>query len=210
MSDRGRVRDRPEGMHTGRLFVAVLLPESWLALLGEAQQELRQVGLGLRYVRLEGIHLTLKFLGETASDRIAVIERELAEAAVGARPFTLRLGALGTFGPPRRPRVVWAGVDGDRERLHDLHEAVDLALHRAGFDRERRAFNPHLTLARVPDQMPAAEATRIGSALAKRAWHTAAPYTVNSLALMRSELGAGGARYTALGAWPLGGDSGPV
>jgi 2'-5' RNA ligase len=205
MNQRNQSHRPREGPASLRLFVAILLPESWLTLLGDVQQDLRRAGLGLRYVRPEGIHLTLKFLGETPIDRVAAIEGALAEAATEARPFTLHLGGLGTFGPASRPRVVWVGVEGDRPHLIELFDAVERALHRAGFTPERQAFNPHLTLARVPDQMPTAEAARIVPVLEHRAWKAAEPHSVDSISLMRSELGAGGARYTALGAWRLDG-----
>jgi 2'-5' RNA ligase len=205
MNDRNRVRQPREGPPSLRLFVAILLPDSWLALLGDVQQDLRRAGLSLRYVRPEGIHLTLKFLGETPIDRIAVIEQALVEAASAVRPFTLHLGGLGTFGPPSRPRVVWAGIDGDRHRLNELFEAIERALQRTGIAPEQRAFNPHLTLARVPDQMPSPEAVRIVPALEHRTWKAAMIHAVDSVSLMQSELGAGGARYTVLGTWRLGG-----
>jgi RNA 2',3'-cyclic 3'-phosphodiesterase len=204
MSDRDRRSGPREGLPSLRLFVAILLPESWLTLLGDVQRDLRQAGLSLRYVRPEGIHLTLKFLGETPVERIAAVEGALAEAAASVRPFALDLGGLGTFGPPSRPRVVWAGIDGDRRRLNELFNAVERALHRTGIAPERQAFNPHLTLARVPDQMPTSEAVRIAPALERRAAKTAESHYVDSISLMRSELGPGGARYTALGSWRLG------
>jgi 2'-5' RNA ligase len=205
MNQRDQSHRPREGPASLRLFVAILLPQSWIALLGDVQQDLRRAGLGLRYVRPEGIHLTLKFLGETPIDRVAAIEGALAEAAAKVRPFTLHLDGLGTFGPASRPRVVWVGVEGDRPLLIELFDVVERALHHVGFTPERRAFNPHLTLARVPDQMPAAEAARIVPVLEHRSWKAAESHSVDSVSLMRSDLGAGGARYTALGTWRFGG-----
>lgn len=193
-------RDRVESL---RLFVAILLPESWLALLGDVQRDLRLAGLDLRYVRPEGIHLTLKFLGETPAGQVGGIEAVLAEAAAGVGPFTLRLGGLGTFGSPRRPRVVWAGIDGNRQRLGELSAGVERALHRIGVPFDVRSFNPHLTLARVPEQMSGGDAARIMPMLAERSPLPAAEHRVGSFALMRSQLGPGGARYSALRTWRL-------
>ncbi|MGD9892226.1 MAG: 2'-5' RNA ligase family protein, partial [Dehalococcoidia bacterium] len=107
--------------------------------------------------------------------------------------------------PPRHPRVVWAGIDGDRPHLHELVDAVERSLHRIGVAPEQRAFNPHLTLARVSDQLPAAEAARIVPVLAARWWQATESLSFDSISLVRSELGAGGARYTALGTWRLDG-----
>jgi 2'-5' RNA ligase len=198
-----REQERRGESESVRLFVAVLLPDAWLALLGGIQQDLRQAGLDLRYVRPEGIHLTLKFLGETPVERVGAIEEALADAATGVRPFRLRLGGLGTFGSSRRPRVVWAGIEGDRERLGELFAGVERALHRMGVPLEGRAFNPHLTLARVPDQMSGGDAARIVPVLEHRTALPAPEHTVDSFALMRSQLGPGGARYAALNRWRL-------
>jgi 2'-5' RNA ligase len=198
-----REQEQSDTTETLRLFVAILLPESWLALLGDVQHDLREAGLRLRYVRPEGIHLTLKFLGETPAGRVSGIEAVLAEAAAGVRPFSLRLGGLGTFGPTHHPRVVWAGLDGDRQRLGELSAGVERALHRIGVPHDVRSFNPHLTLARVPEQMPSVEAARIAPMLEERSPLPAQEHRVDSFALMWSELGPGGARYTVLNRWRL-------
>src|SRR5437867_392019 len=97
-----------------RLFIAIELPEAWTAALTRAQDTLRGRGLdGLRWTRPEGIHLTLKFLGNVDERRVPELGASLEQAVAGLRPFTLRLSGLGSFGPPARPRVVWAGVTGD-------------------------------------------------------------------------------------------------
>ncbi len=84
---------------TLRLFVAVLLPEGWIAALAEAQEALRRAGLRLRYVRPEAIHLTLKFLGEVERGRLGTVSAALGGPAAELRPFPVRLDALGAFGP---------------------------------------------------------------------------------------------------------------
>ena len=187
-----------------RLFVAILLPDDWLAALAGTQDGLRDAGLDLRCVRAEGIHLTLKFLGETPARRVAEISSTLEAAAARAGPCEVTLGASGFFGPRRRPRVVWQGIEGDLSALAAVQRAVDEALAGLGFARETRPFSPHLTLARVPDNLPAAEAERIAPAVEGLSRPHAAPLHVESFALMRSELGRGGARYTQLASWPLG------
>jgi 2'-5' RNA ligase len=192
-----------DGPDRPRLVVAVLLPDSWLAALGAVQDDLRRAGLRLRYVRPEGIHLTLKFLGEVESARLASITAALQGPTVNLQPFRLSLGALGTFGPDRRPRVVWAGLRGDLASLGAVAEAVDVALAGAGFAREMRPFRPHLTLARVPDSLPADDAGRIAAALAGVRTVASAPLDVTGYALVRSELGPGGARYTTLQSWSV-------
>lgn len=189
--DRGR--SEPATM---RLFVAALLPDSWMQALATVQAHLRRAGLDLRYVRPEGTHLTLRFLGETRTDRIATVERALAEAAEDMAAFPMRLTGAGTFGPRRRPRVVWVGVGDDSGRLRALHAAVESALDRAGIAPEGRPFHPHLTVARVPDRLTPAAAAAIAPAVAQLSGVDAPPYELDGIALMRSELRPDGARYT--------------
>lgn len=125
-----------------RLFVAVDLPGQVREELGRLQGELRRLDLShLRWVRPQGIHLTLKFLGETPAARVAAITKALADATRGRRWFRLALGAPGTFGSRRAPRVLWLDVIGDIERLRELQTAVEEALVEVGFPSEERGFS---------------------------------------------------------------------
>ncbi|HEU4759114.1 MAG TPA: RNA 2',3'-cyclic phosphodiesterase, partial [Dehalococcoidia bacterium] len=133
-----------------RLFVAVELGEGVRRALAALQDDLRRRGLtDLRWVRPEGIHLTLKFLGETPTEKVADIQEALAAEVAGVAPHWLRLGKLGTFGDRRGPQVLWVDLEGDVSRLAQLQRRIDQALAPLGFPRERREFAPHLTLARV-------------------------------------------------------------
>src|SRR3989304_6133334 len=101
-----------------RLFVAIDLPEDVRESLGRLQSDLRQHDLpGLRWTRPEGVHLTLKFLGETPASSLPAIEGALARAVRGAPSFRLALGAPGTFGNRRGPRGLWVGVEGGVQPL---------------------------------------------------------------------------------------------
>ena len=187
-----------------RLFVAIDLPEDVRESLGRLQSDLRRHDLpGLRWTRPEGVHLTLKFLGETPASSLAAIEGALARAVRGAQPFRLALGAPGTFGNRRGPRVLWVDVEGDVKPLQQLQAAVERELAAAGFAPEERGFSPHLTLARVPQPSPPGLAERVSRALAA----VAAPrgeIEVTELLLMRSRLQPSGAVYSRVAAFPLG------
>jgi 2'-5' RNA ligase len=159
----------------------------------------------LRYVRPEGIHLTLKFLGETPAHLVPRIGPALAEVAARATACSIELGAAGFFGSSRRPRVVWRGVAGDRACLDALAHSVDEALAAVGFTREDRGFNPHLTLARVPDDLPPADVARIGPAVQALGRPSAGAFALERLSLMRSVLQRGGARYSEQDSWALAG-----
>jgi RNA 2',3'-cyclic 3'-phosphodiesterase len=182
-----------------RLFIACELPETWIGSLGEAMRELARAGLkSLRWVRPEGIHLTLKFLGDAGRHLLPDLELAMNEACAGQREFELRLAGLGSFGGRRGVRVLWAGIDGDLEVLKRLQARVDDAVSRLGFARELRPFSPHLTLARVPESAPPDVGALIAAALKKVSIEPVDPFVVREIGLIWSQLGPGGARYTPL------------
>jgi 2'-5' RNA ligase len=187
-----------------RLFVAIDLPEDVRESLGRLQSDLRRHDLsGLRWTRPDGIHLTLKFLGETPASSLPAIKGALARAVRGAPSFHLALGAPGTFGNRRGPRVLWLDVEGDVEPLQQLQAAVERELAAAGFGPEERAFSPHLTLARVQQPPSPGLAERLSRALAA-VTPPRGEIEATELVLMRSSLQAGGAVYSRVAAFPLG------
>jgi 2'-5' RNA ligase len=193
---------RPEDQQL-RLFVAVDLSEEVREELRRLQDDLRRRDLSsLRWVRPEGVHLTLKFLGETPVERVPAIEGALAEVVDGAAPFRLALGKLGTFGNRRGPRVLWLDIAGDAQRLKDLQAMVERALIEAGFPPEERQYSPHLTLARVPQPSGPGMAERVTRALDAVA-APRAEFEVREVALIRSILQPGGAVYERLAAASL-------
>ena len=186
-----------------RLFVAVDLPNEVREALRRLQGELKRQGLSdLRWVRPQGIHLTLKFLGETPAGRVADIRKALSGATKGRRWFRLALGEPGTFGGRRGPRVLWLDVIGDIEPLRELQAAVEGALVKVGFPPEERGFSPHLTLARVRQPARADTAERVADAL-RAVTPPQAELDVREVVLMRSTLQPGGAVYERLAAFPL-------
>jgi 2'-5' RNA ligase len=197
------MRDKNEGSEL-RLFVACELPAEMKAALAALQDALRRQGVPpVRWVRPEGIHLTLKFLGAVSPQRVTSISVALAPTVEGIRPLELSLGGLGTFGGRRGARVVWVGVEGDVERVAELQRRVEAALGRLGFPPESRPFSPHLTLARVPDHVGSGERERLWNLTRALTPPEAAPVTLRELSLMRSILGSGGAVYERLAAFPL-------
>jgi 2'-5' RNA ligase len=184
-----------------RLFIAVELPETWLAALGAWQEQTRLdlalPGRGLRWTRPEGLHVTLKFLGEVAATRVPGIEGALRSAVAERRPFSVRPDRIGSFGSRERPRSLWLGLGGDPTALTELATAVDIALARAGFDREGRPFRPHVTLARVPEGLDATDLRRIAAVTGHEA-PSLPPFAVDGITLFRSHLGPGGSRYDRL------------
>lgn len=139
-----------------RLFVAVPLPESLKNSLVGAQKALKEVLPGVRWVKAEQLHLTLKFLGETPEDRLAAVEGALESVLASRAAFPVELAGIGAFPSEKFPRVVWAGVHGGQETLRGLAAELEKALEPLGFPREERPFQAHLTLGRFKDPRPAA------------------------------------------------------
>ena len=190
-----------------RLFVACALPDDVRRALGRVQDDLRRLGADrLRWVRPEAIHITLKFLGGVAAARVAEITSALDDAIA---PFELRLrpSELGGFGGSSL-RVVWVGLEGDVQGLSELAGRVEAALEPLGFPRERRAFAPHVTLARVPDQLPASLRRGLPDLVARYRPPPLPPMILREVQLMRSVLGPGGSAYHRLATFPRPGGSG--
>ena len=192
--------DRERGL---RLFVACELPPAVRDALGCVQEELRTRGVGrLRWVRPEGIHLTLKFLGEVPAAKREAVENALAGAVVSPFALDVRLGSLGGFGGRQRLRVIWVGLEGDVEGLVRLAALVEEALGPLGFPRERRPFAPHLTLARVPDDVGPQERSRLADLLEAFPSPSLPSMTLTAVSLMQSFLQPTGARYQCLAVYP--------
>jgi RNA 2',3'-cyclic 3'-phosphodiesterase len=105
-------------------------------------------------------HLTIRFLGEVADERVDEIVPALSRVATASEPFDIELRGVGVFPDVRRPRVVWIGVGAGREELSRLEKDVSDALVPLGFPREARPYSPHLTLFRIRNAADAQRAHR--------------------------------------------------
>jgi 2'-5' RNA ligase len=188
-----------------RTFVAVELDDLVRQGLSEVQDKLqRQLGnRWVRWVRPEGIHLTLNFLGNVPAGRLDAIEEALAHACRGLGPSVVRPGGLGCFPNPRRPRVVWVGLTGDVPALLALQKATTRALEDLGFSPESRAYSPHLTLGRVRQEVSGGDRAVIGTCVEKTATLHLNAIRVETVSLMRSDLSPQGAQYHRLAGFPL-------
>lgn len=193
-----------------RLFIAVPLPKSLLKGLGEVQYRLqgKVPHRSVRWVTAEGIHLTLKFLGDTPRDRIPTIQEALTVVARNAPACELTVEGLGCYPSPRRPRVIWVGVQEPTGRLKALWKAVEEAMGAIGYRPERHGFSPHLTLGRVRRRVSSEDLQQIGEAIAGTAADRLAVFTADHFELIRSVLKPTGAEYTTLATFRLGGGQG--
>jgi 2'-5' RNA ligase len=187
-------------MKTLRTFIAVELDQELRAKLRDLQGQLdSQVApRSVRWVRPEGIHLTLKFLGDTPLDRIEGVKDAVSRAAGSVRPFTFAVGGLGCFPNTSRPRVVWVGLQEVTGNLSQLKRAVETEVAPLGFPTEGRAFHPHLTLGRVNRRASNSEVREIGEIVASSAIGTLDEMEVTAVSYIQSDLLPSGAVYTNL------------
>jgi 2'-5' RNA ligase len=184
---------------TQRLFIAIdLSPDvrGWLEKVRSVLESGMPAG-AVRWVDPRGIHITLKFLGEVAVNRIDGVRAAMDQAVADVSPFSLTVEGLGCFPNTARPRVVWAGVRTE-PKLVALQKRLEDFLSAAGFERERRAFSPHLTLGRVKDGMSETVQRKIGAAVESARTETPVEMEAGALCLFRSVLRPTGAEYSAL------------
>jgi 2'-5' RNA ligase len=169
-----------------RLFIAVDLPNDVRDQLAEVQRALRPLTDSARWVAPESIHITLKFLGEVPEKQLEDIDTALA--GLSWKPFT-----VGFFPGNRSPRVFWAGMEAPT--MQGLAVELDSRMERLGFDKEKRAFRPHITLARARDN-------RIDSSLvtgaAQYEEHNFGSFTADRIFLFKSSLKPSGSVYEKL------------
>ena len=189
-----------------RAFIAIELSDDAKRALTALIQSLRGRRIdGLRLVRPEGIHLTLKFLGDIDASRVPRIADALAVVSARHTPFRLTLAEPGFFPNADRARVLWIGVGGDMHQLRQLQRDVDETLAALGFAAEKRPFNPHLTIARMRDSAARADRRRAADAIAAYPLPDGIAISANAVSLMQSELRPGGAVYTRIAHAPLSG-----
>ncbi len=194
----------PQG--TLRAFIALSVPPEAQRVLEPTVQRVSAVAPGaVRWVNLDGLHLTLKFLGNVDAGRVDGIAQGMRLACRDLVPFELTLSELGVFPNESRPRVVWAGVQGDLDPLIKLQAAIEAAMAGLGFAPEKRPFAPHLTLGRVQERASSAQRSRLGRAVATCLIEASQPWLVEEVHLVRSDLGPQGAAYTNLASATLGG-----
>ncbi len=179
-----------------RLFVAVELPDEVRAVLKAGLGTLKRDLPPARWVRVEGMHLTLKFLGEQPPELVEALDSTAAKAVAWLPSVTVQLGGGGFFPHERRPRVAWLG--GQAPGLDGWARVIDDGASALGVEREARPFSLHLTLARLerPWGARAVEdfVVRVGK------WRFP-EFIAREMVLFKSELKPGGAEYTMLRRW---------
>ncbi len=193
-------RSDSEPVSTVRAFIAANLDPDLKAVLAKAQDRLKAARADVGWVRPENLHLTLKFLGQVERNRMSAIGEAIAAAASGCGPIRLVFQGLGAFPRPREARIVWIGLSHGTEALAALQARIEAGLESIGFAREARPFTAHLTLGRVRGP---ARREQLARALAEAPAEALGEMVLDRIELMKSNLSAGGARYSILQSFPL-------
>jgi RNA 2',3'-cyclic 3'-phosphodiesterase len=178
------------------MFVAINLPEPVKSALARYIDQLRSQSPSVKasWDRPEKAHITLKFLGGIEKELVSRLSTAAEQATNSHTPFTLAVEGTGVFPAHGHPRVLWLGIIDRSGSLERLHDRLDEECAAMGFPRDDRAFHPHLTIARI----------RVPPQARKLAWEhqensfPTHPFKVSSIAVVRSELGPGGSRYTTI------------
>jgi RNA 2',3'-cyclic 3'-phosphodiesterase len=178
-----------------RVFVGIGLPADVRDAVDGAVGALREKKLQVSWVPKRNLHITLKFLGETASDRMGSLGGVLSRVSAASPSFSLAASGAGAFPSVRNPRVLWIGCRDSLELAGELQQNMEDALSEAGFPREDRRFHPHITTGRVRGALPPGWGERFVQSLSGREFGTV---PVSSLTLFESRLSPGGAIYTVL------------
>jgi 2'-5' RNA ligase len=185
-------------MPTYRLFIAAELPAAVKDSLLAVQSQLRAARPPVAWVAPEAMHLTLRFLGDTDAALVEPLGAAM-HAALGATSTPrLWLARAGAFPSLARPSVLWVGVRGDTAALQRAHAALERELDALGLPPADKPFAPHLTIGRVRRDARPDEQVRLGERLRDLPPPDGAPWHVERITLLRSELGSGGAIHTPL------------
>lgn len=192
------------GVPGRRIFAAIPLAadarSAVEALVGAVRSTADPSEREVRWVRLEGLHVTLRFIGPTLDQRIPAALEAVQAAAVQATPFEVGLAGAGAFPDAIRPRALWLGIGKGVDELSALTRAIDRELAARGWSVEDRPFRPHLTLARSDG---VGSGSRTAARLMMEADGLDVRWNVDRVVLFESVTGGGPARYVPIGEGPL-------
>ncbi len=194
-------------MRMMRTFVAVNIPVEIKQNLQKEIDQLRALicGESVRWVRSQGIHLTLNFLGEISNSSLGEIRQTLEREIEKHPTCTLSVEGFGCFPNRRRPRVLWIGITEDQGTLAQVQSSINEKLVPLGFEKDGRTFHPHLTLGRVKRNVSTSDLIQIQDAINEFDVAQIGQFEVREIHLIESILKPTGAEYFTLGEYALGG-----
>jgi len=178
-----------------RAFIAIELAHHIRKELAQIRNRGMIKGRGIRWVKPESIHLTLKFLGNIDLETVHNVTRAMRNASQNLEPFDIELGGFGCFPKKGKPRVFWIGVTPSNSALEVLFRRMEEDLEEIGFKKEKRAFSPHITLARIKGNLEEGPVDRGSTVIGEQ--------EVPEIVLFQSELKPSGAVYVPLAKVPL-------
>lgn len=187
---------QPQAAEKIRLFIAIDLPESLRDAIRAIQTDIRGSGFKAKWTAPENMHLTLKFLGNADAYYIDKINQAIQTTVQEMTPFQLSGRRLGVFPNPRRPRVIWIGLQGDIGTLLGLQKQVEAQMALLGFPKEKRTFTGHLTIGRIKGKASLRQVDRM---LTQYETLETDVFRVNEIILFKSQLKPSGPIYTRLG-----------
>lgn len=182
-----------------RAFIAIELPKHLQDAVEKQTSRLRQT-LGndiVRWIPTQNMHLTLKFLGDIAASHVDFLKQMLAREADTHPQFDMQVGGLGSYPTPRRPRVLWVGLQTPAD-LTSLQKSIEAGTTRLGYEPDEYTFSPHLTLGRVRQAISPTEMQKVRFALSTIQLGNIGTARVDSIHLFKSDRLPSGSIYTKL------------
>lgn len=187
-----------------RTFIAVDLPSSVLDALEQITSQLQEKlpNTPVRWVDVQKMHLTLKFLGDISKENIGMVEKILLSEGVKRPVMEIGIGGIGAFPKMRHPRVIWIGVEAPPD-LFDLRRGIEDGIARLGYNYDKYEFTPHLTLGRISRKASARDVRTVGNVLHDFQVGFIGVARIEAVHLYRSDLSPDGAKYSCLYSAPL-------
>lgn len=182
-------------MPTLRTFVALPLDSHIVTSLHALHQQLKSLPVDVKWVNPQSIHVTIKFLGHVEEAHLESIYEAIQQGISRIKPWRVGVKHMGTFPGMRNPRVVWVGLDDPTGAIMTVQNQVEAELVKVGFEKERRAFTPHLTVGRV--RSPKGKKDLVSFLVDEREREFGEMH-IDRVVLYRSDLKPTGAVYTAL------------
>jgi len=180
---------------TIRTFIALNLPKNIISSIRKIQEDIKSYAFKVRWVNLENIHLTLKFLGNINYTDIERISETIMTTVNGYAPISLAVKGVGVFPNIKRPRVIWVGITGQIEKLTDIQKDIEENLEKIGFPQEKRPFKGHLTVGRIKGKI---DSKKLLDAMKKFEKFESELFIADKIFLFKSDLKSTGSVYTEL------------
>ena len=190
-------------MNLMRTFIALEIPQELQQIIHKETATLRDaIGSLVRWVPSGNMHLTLKFIGNISPASVDILSQMIRAEADSCQAFVMQVGGLSCFPSPKRPRVIYIGLQAPAE-LEALQHGIESATTLLGYESEERGFSPHLTIGRVRQNVSASDQRKIRGALEETRINALGTARIDSVHLYNSDLKPTGSVYTRLFSAPL-------